>query len=78
MWGGFLEVVRVDLEDEAQFKVAGGGTAWFLGVGASMQKVERGDILPRRRHLVCAYFKEIGPVSVTDTVAVHLKYLCHW
>ena len=50
---------------------------WFLGVRASIQKVDYGDSLTRRRHQVRADFRELRSVSVTDLVAVHLKDLYH-
>ena len=76
--GRVLEGVCVELTAEAQVKVAGGGAAWFSGVRVSVQNVECGNILPRRRHLVLTNFRDIIPISVTDLIAVHLKNLCHW
>ena len=49
-----------------------------MGVRVSIQNVDRGDSLPRRRHRVHADFRKIRPVSVTDPVAVHQNYICHW
>ena len=76
--GGVLEGVRADLAAEAEANVAGGRATWFLGVRASIQKVDRGDSLLHRRHQFRADFRELGPVSVTDPLAVHLKDICHW
>ena len=49
-----------------------------FGVGASVQKVDRGDISPRRRHQVRVEFRELRPVYVTYPLAVHLEDIFHW
>ena len=75
--GGVLEGVHAELVAEVEAEVAVGGAAWFLRVRAFIQKVDRGNISPRCRHQVRTFFREIRPVSVTDSVSIHLKDLCH-
>ena len=51
---------------------------WFSGVSVSIQKIDRGNSFPCRRHRVCAYFRDLRPVSMTYPIALHLKDICHW
>ena len=76
--GGVLEGVCVELAVEVQVNISGGGAACFLGVGAYIQKLKCSDSLSCRRHRVRVDFREIRPVSVTDQVAIYLKYIFHW
>ena len=77
-WGGGLKGVRADLVAEAEVDIAGGGSAWFLRVKASIQKVDCGNSSPNFRHQIHTEFRELRPLYVTDPVAAHLKDICHW
>ena len=55
--GVVLEGVCAELAAEAEVKVAGGGAAWFSGIGASIQKVDRGNSLPCHRQQVRVDFR---------------------
>ena len=48
--GGVLKRIGAELAADMEVEVTGGEAAWFLGIRASIQKVDHGNISPRRRH----------------------------
>ena len=60
---------------QEKVKVPGGGAARFSGVGTAFQNIGRGNNAPCWRNRVQTYTNFLGIVTVTDPVAIHLKYI---
>ena len=69
--GGVLKGIGAELAAEVEIEVLGGGATRFSRIGASIQKVDRGNRSPSHRNLVRYDLRELKTVSVTEPVTIH-------